>query len=80
MMSQLPYARAGIVVPRYSHGAVERNRVKRRLREIVRLDMLRLLRGMDLIVRALPSAYVATYADLREQCRRVCERLGNATS
>jgi ribonuclease P protein component len=78
MTSLLPYARVGIVVPRYSHGAVERNRVKRRLREIVRLDVLQVLRGVDLIVRALPSAYVATYADLREQCRRACERIGSA--
>lgn len=80
MTSPLPYARAGVVVPRYSYGAVERNRVKRRLREIVRLDMLCSLRGVDLIVRALPSAYVASYADLREQCRRACEQLGSAAA
>jgi ribonuclease P protein component len=80
MTSLLPYARAGVVVPRYSHGSVERNRVKRRLREILRLEMLRLLRGVDLIVRAMPSAYVATYADLREQCRRACERIGSAAA
>jgi ribonuclease P protein component len=80
MPSQLAFARAGVVVPRYSYGAVERNRVKRRLREIVRLDVLRSLRGVDLIVRALPSAYVASYADLREQCRRACERIGSAAA
>ena len=65
----------GIIVPRYSHTAVDRNRVKRRLREIVRLDMLPALPSVDLVVRALPSAYTATLAELRGQCMRACRRV-----
>ena len=56
VVSLLCDGRAGIVVPRYSHSAVERNRVKRRLREIVRLDVLPRLRDTEFVVRALPSA------------------------
>jgi ribonuclease P protein component len=62
-------------VPRYSHSAVDRNRVKRRLREIVRLDVLPSLPNVDVVVRALPSAYVAEFAELREQCVRACGRI-----
>jgi ribonuclease P protein component len=62
-------------VPRHSHSAVDRNRLKRRLREIVRLDMLPVLSNVDMVVRALPSAYTAEVAELREQCKRACDRI-----
>jgi ribonuclease P protein component len=71
-----PHPRAGVIVPKYSHNSVERNLVKRRLREIVRQDMLPLLSPVDVVVRALPSAYRASFADLRVQCRRAFERAG----
>jgi len=66
-------------VPKYSHNSVERNLVKRRLREIVRQDMLpklALVPAVDVVVRALPSAYRASFGDLRVQCRRAFERAG----
>jgi ribonuclease P protein component len=66
-------------VPKYSHSAVDRNRVKRRLREIVRLDVLPALPNVDVVVRALPSAYAAGVAELREQCMRACGRIQGAT-
>jgi ribonuclease P protein component len=65
-------------VPKYSHNSVDRNRVKRRLREIVRLDVLPALPNVDVVVRALPSAYGADVAALREQCVRACSRIGGA--
>ena len=77
--SLLPHSRAGVIVPRYSHGAVERNRVKRQVREIVRLDVLPALGGVDVLVRALPSAYQATYAELREECRQARNRITGET-
>jgi ribonuclease P protein component len=53
--------RVGIIVPRYKHSAVERNRLKRRLREQLRLAVLPALGALtpplDVVVRALPSAY-----------------------
>ncbi len=63
-------------MPKYSHSSVERNLVKRRLREIVRQDVLPSLRSVDVVVRALPSAYRASFGDLRVQCLRACERAG----
>lgn len=68
-------ARAGVIVPRYTYGAVNRNRVKRRLRELVRVHVLPAMRGVDVTVRALPSAYQASFAELREQCLRMRDRL-----
>lgn len=62
-------------MPRYSHSAVDRNRVKRRLREIVRIDVLPMLPNVDMVVRALPSAYSAGFEELRDQCVRACGRI-----
>lgn len=53
--------RVGVVVPKYKHSAVERNRLKRRLRELVRLHLLPALAAfpipLDVLVRASPPAY-----------------------
>lgn len=62
-------------MPRYGHTAVDRNRVKRRLREIVRIDVLPSLQAKDIVFRALPSAYRADFAALREQCLRLRDRV-----
>jgi ribonuclease P protein component len=60
--------RAGFVVPKAVGGAVQRNRVKRRLRHLVRDRIGQLPAGCDLVVRALPAAagrpYQAMAADL----------------
>ena len=44
MLSTCPHARVGFVVPKYGHSSVERNRLKRRLRELVRRRLLPSLR------------------------------------
>jgi ribonuclease P protein component len=56
------------VVPRYKHSAVRRNRVKRWLRELVRLELLPALRAHsphDIAIRSRPNAYEAALGDLR---------------
>jgi ribonuclease P protein component len=53
-----------VIVPRHGHSAVDRNRLKRRLREIVRLRILSSLSSVDLVIRARPSAYALTFAVL----------------
>ena len=54
-----PVVRVGIVVPRHKHSAVDRNRLKRRLRELVRTRLLPALDGLggDLVIRAPTEAY-----------------------
>ena len=57
--------RVGVIVPRYRQTAVARNLVKRRLRELVRQELLPHLRGAEIVLRARPEAYGATVAGLR---------------
>ena len=57
-------ARAGFVVSKAVGVAVVRNRVKRRLRHLVAERIGDLPAGSLIVVRALPSAAEAQYADL----------------
>ena len=61
------HARMGIIVPRFQSSAVARNRLRRRLREILRRDVLPQLPPIDLVVRAKRVAYAATFAVLRAE-------------
>jgi ribonuclease P protein component len=62
--SLLLYPRVGIVVPKHRRKIVERNKVKRRLREIVRTGLLPRLGTVDLLIRAKPEAYGSTFQQL----------------
>ena len=57
-------ARAGFVVSKAVGNAVVRNRVRRRLRELVRPHLSRLPAGTALGVRALPAAASASFETL----------------
>ncbi|HEY8533330.1 MAG TPA: ribonuclease P protein component [Micromonospora sp.] len=56
--------RAGFVVPKAVGRAVVRNRLRRRLRHLVRERLHSLPPGSMLVVRALPGAAEASYARL----------------
>jgi ribonuclease P protein component len=56
--------RAGFVVSKAVGGAVQRNRVKRRLRHLVRERLAQLPPGTDIVVRALPGAADRPYQGL----------------
>lgn len=61
--------RVAVVVPRHGRTIVARNRLKRRLREIVRRGWLPgavgCRRAVDVVVRARPEAYGADFGELR---------------
>ena len=61
----------GFVVPKYDRSAVERNRLKRRLRELTRLRLLHELPSVDLVIRARREAYGAAFADLAKDIDKV---------
>ncbi len=67
-----------MVVPRYRQTVVRRNLVKRRLREILRREVLPRLEEaglvLDVLVRARREAYDARFADLREELERWTDR------
>jgi ribonuclease P protein component len=69
--SPFSYSRVGLVVPRYGHTAVERNRLKRRLRDIARRRLLPGLDdaglALDVMIRARVQGYDAAHAELRRE-------------
>jgi ribonuclease P protein component len=67
--------RVGFVVSRTVGGSVVRNRVRRRLRHLVRLRLERFAPGTLLVVRALPAAATATSAELAVDLDAALRRL-----
>ncbi|MDN5854159.1 MAG: ribonuclease P protein component [Actinomycetia bacterium] len=67
-------ALVGFVVGRQVGSAVVRNRVKRRLRHLVRDRLALLPEGSALVVRALPSSASASHLELSADLDRVLAR------
>ena len=65
--SLLRHPRVGFIVPKHGRSIVERNQLKRRLREIVRQNILQRISSVDMIVRTRPEAYSATFASLERE-------------
>ena len=57
----------GLIVPRFQETAVARNRLRRRLREVWRREILSVQPAWDLVVRARRESYAAPYATLRAE-------------
>ena len=66
-------SRIGFVVPKHGRSSVERNQLKRRLRELGRLRILDLTRtpnpelAIDVVMRAQPGAYKIDFLQLRSE-------------
>ena len=69
--SILLHARVGIVVPKYKQNIVERNRVRRRLRELVRLRLLPQTGQVDVLLRAKQAAYESTFDQLATEVDQI---------
>ncbi len=67
--------RVGFVVPRYKRSAVDRNRLKRRLRELARLEWLPTMPPMDVVIRVIPPAYDRSFPSLRDEMCQARDRL-----
>lgn len=66
------------MVPRHRHSAVDRNRLKRRLRELVRVLILPSNIPVELVIWAQRAAYDATFERLRAELEQVLHRLRRA--
>lgn len=68
--------RIGVTVSKKLGNAVVRNRVRRRIREIFRLNQKELVQGYDMIVVARTRAVSAEYHELDRAFLTVCGKLG----
>ncbi|HEY2343048.1 MAG TPA: ribonuclease P protein component [Chthoniobacteraceae bacterium] len=71
--------RAGFITSRKVGGAVVRNRVRRRLREIFRAAQPRLARGVWLVLVARQHAARASFRQLEAEWRQLARRSGILT-
>lgn len=73
------FPRVGWIVPKHRHTIVERNRLKRRIREIGRREMLPRLRdcgrASDVLIKARPGAYALSFEGILEEIRSTTEWL-----
>ena len=65
----------GIVVAKRGRTTTDRNRLKRRLRELTRLRLLPILQAVDIVVQARPEAYDATFVELDAQLLGAVEKI-----
>ena len=72
--------RVGLITSKRIGGAVVRNRVRRRLREIVRRHQHAVANGLWLVIIARPAAAAATFAALEAEYLRVMSRAGIFTN
>ena len=68
--------RLGITVSGKIGNAVVRNRIRRRLKEIYRLNEASLFPGYDLVLVARMKSRLAGYAELNEDFIKLSRRLG----
>jgi ribonuclease P protein component len=74
--NNIGHNRFGFVTSKRLGGAVVRNRVRRRLREIVRVAPAKA--GYDVVLSAKTTAAAAPFADLRASVMRLFARAGIA--
>ena len=74
--NRLGHNRLGLVSSTKLGHAVVRNRVRRRLREIFRLNQVGLAQGYDMILVARTRAVGAEYRELERAFLNVCGKLG----
>lgn len=69
-------ARVGFITSRRVGSAVVRSRVRRKLREVVRLDRPKLAAGCWIVLVARAGAAEATFEALQAEWRRLAKRAG----
>lgn len=77
--SLLSHARVTVIVAKHGHTIVERNRLRRRLRELARTKVIPNLGSIDAVVRSLSSAYGASFDELTAEVVKIVQELSSET-
>lgn len=77
MESSAGHVRVAIIVPKHGHTAVRRNKLKRQLRELARLEILPRTASRDVLFRARREAYGAPFEELRTAMSRAALAIGS---
>ena len=75
MRTSIGYPRVALLVPKFGKTVVQRNRLKRRLRELARQHLLPQPSSCDILLRPRPDAYDAPFERLREEITLVASQL-----
>jgi ribonuclease P protein component len=78
--ASVPSRRVAFLLPRGVGNAVERNRLKRRLREIYRRNKGWFLAGQDFLIQPTVAAGRLSFAELHEQVRLAARPKSEVTS
>ena len=73
--SLLSHVRLAVVVGKHGHTIVDRNRLRRQLRELARVKLIPELKRMDIVLRANPSAYDTVFSVLAGEIDTIVSRL-----
>ena len=73
--NRLGHNRLGLTASVKLGGAVQRNRARRRLREVYRLNSPRLRQGWDIILVARGRTLTAPWRELNDTFLRLCRKL-----
>ena len=65
----------GLIVPKFQSTAVARNRLRRRLGEVWRREVMARQGPRDLLIRALREAYPRRFAELRAEVLHFAEQV-----
>lgn len=76
--NELPESRFGVSIKKALGGAVVRNRMRRRLREIVRCRRSEIPAGWDIVIHPKSAVDKAPFAELAEELLRLLESAGRA--
>lgn len=64
-----------MIVGKYGHTIVERNQLRRRIRELARIRLIPFCGSLDLVVRVLSSAYGVEFGQLGDEVDSVKKQL-----
>jgi ribonuclease P protein component len=75
--SLLSHVRLAVIVGKHRHTIVERNRLRRRLRELARVRLIPFHSELDVVIRSLPTAYDASFSVLTDEIDQIGRQLGS---